>query len=111
MQIAICRVEHEPAGLASFAILHPSADLSGSLYLKDIFVVDKHRSTGVGERIMIFLAKIGVQENCVRFEWTVEGANVEAVKFYKRLGAKHLDEKDFYRMDRHALERLADSCA
>ena len=59
-----------------------------SLYLEDLFVHPDARGRGVGERFMRALAKEAVAHGCGRFEWTVLDWNVDAQKFYRRLGAE-----------------------
>jgi len=61
-----------------------------SLYLEDLFVHPTARGRGVGERFMRELAKDAERRGCGRFEWTVLDWNVDAQKFYKRLGAEIL---------------------
>jgi GNAT superfamily N-acetyltransferase len=59
-----------------------------SLYLEDLFVHPGARGQGIGERFMRALAKVAVERGCGRFEWTVLDWNVDAQKFYRRLGAE-----------------------
>ena len=57
------------------------------LYLEDLIVKEKYRSQGVGEVLMKELIGIAKKEKVNRMSWQVLGWNVEAHKFYKRLGA------------------------
>jgi hypothetical protein len=61
-----------------------------SLYLEDLFVHPDARARGVGERFMRALAAEAETRGCGRFEWTVLDWNVDAQKFYRRLGAEIL---------------------
>jgi predicted N-acetyltransferase YhbS len=80
-----------------------------TLYLEDVFVLPEYRSRKIGDRIMRELAKIAKRKGCARMEWCVLDWNVRAQEFYKRLGARHLTEWHFYRIDGAALRRLASS--
>jgi GNAT superfamily N-acetyltransferase len=59
-----------------------------SLYLEDLFVHPGARGRGIGERFMRALAQVAVERGCGRFEWTVLDWNVDAQKFYRRIGAE-----------------------
>ncbi|MGZ3426773.1 MAG: N-acetyltransferase family protein [Polyangia bacterium] len=61
-----------------------------SLYLEDLFVHPDARGRGIGERFMRALAAEAARRGCGRFEWTVLDWNVDAQKFYRRLGAEVL---------------------
>ncbi len=78
-----------------------------SLYLEDLFVHPSARGGGVGERFMRALAKEAERRGCGRFEWTVLDWNVDAQKFYRRLGAEILPGWWTCRVTGEALEALA----
>ena len=61
-----------------------------SLYLEDLFVHPDARAQGIGEGFMRALAAEAEARGCGRFEWTVLDWNVDAQKFYRRLGAEIL---------------------
>jgi ribosomal protein S18 acetylase RimI-like enzyme len=65
------------------------------------------RGQGVGRALMGFLARLAVQRGCVRFDWTAETDNPEALAFYDRLGAGRVAEKVYYRFDGDRLRQLA----
>ena len=78
-----------------------------TLYLEDLFVLPEYRGRKVGYALMLRLAEEAVRRGCGRMEWVVLDWNTSAQEFYERLGARHLDDWYFYRLDREALERLA----
>jgi len=57
------------------------------LYLEDIIVRKNERSKGVGEVLMKELVRIAQKEKAKRMSWQVLDWNVEAQRFYERLGA------------------------
>jgi GNAT superfamily N-acetyltransferase len=58
-----------------------------SLYLEDLFVHPDARGKGLGEELLRRLAVLAVERGCARFDWCVLDWNVDAQRFYKRLGA------------------------
>jgi GNAT superfamily N-acetyltransferase len=62
------------------------------LYLEDLFVVPEVRGRGYGKALMRHVARIAVQRQCGRFEWTVLDWNQPAIDFYRSLGADVLPD-------------------
>lgn len=85
-------------GLASYSFLWPAAGLSYSLYLKELFVREDHRGSGVGSALMGYLENTAKESGCTRMEWTTEAANRDARAFYSHRGATILDGKVMYRV-------------
>ncbi|HEY6070571.1 MAG TPA: GNAT family N-acetyltransferase [Chthoniobacterales bacterium] len=79
------------------------------LYLEDLFVRPEHRGKGYGRALLIELAKIARERNCGRMEWAVLNWNEPAIEFYRKLGAKPMDEWTVFRLTRDEIARLADS--
>jgi GNAT superfamily N-acetyltransferase len=77
------------------------------LYLEDLFVVPEHRGKGYGKGLLIALAKLAVERDCGRVEWSVLNWNEPAIQFYKSLGAKPMDEWTVYRVTGEAMGKLA----
>lgn len=77
------------------------------IYLEDLFVSPEHRGKGIGRLLLERLARLAVDRGCGRLEWAVLDWNVEAIKFYERLGARPNSEWIVYRLTSDALERLA----
>lgn len=85
------------AGFASYSFLWPAAGLTSSLYLKELYVVESHRRTGLGRLLMDGLHEIAVARGCSRVEWTTDTGNPGAQAFYEALGARPKAGKIFYR--------------
>ncbi|HEV2065033.1 MAG TPA: GNAT family N-acetyltransferase [Thermoanaerobaculia bacterium] len=77
------------------------------LYLEDLVVSEAARSGGVGEALMAALAREVVSRGALRLEWSVLDWNVNAIRFYERLDARHPTEWVKYALEDDALERLA----
>ncbi len=77
------------------------------VYLEDLFVKPELRGKGVGRELLKYLAKVAVERNCGRLEWSVLDWNESAIGFYKSLGAEALDDWTIFRVKGEALNRLA----
>ena len=74
------------------------------LYLEDLFVEPEQRGGGIGEALLTRLAQIAAERGCGRFEWSVLDWNVNAIRFYERMGATVMPD---WRICRIAGETLA----
>ena len=108
-EVIIAYADDRPTGFALF--FHNFSTFLGrrGLYLEDLFVKPEFRRLGIGRRLLTELARIAVARGCGRFEWSVLDWNAPAIEFYKRLGARPLDEWTIFRMTGDALTRLAES--
>ena len=79
------------------------------LYLEDLFVKPEKRGKGYGRALLVELAKVARDRGCGRMEWAVLDWNEPAIKFYRALGAKPMDEWTVFRLTREEIARLADS--
>ena len=91
----------------TFAVLFPSPNMGGAFFMKDLFVIDGERGTGVGEKMMSAAAGLALDWGCCRFDWTAETSNPRALAFYDRLSARRVTEKVYFRVTGADLERLA----
>ena len=86
-----------PAGFAAYSFLWPAVGLTASLYLKELYVAEAYRRTGVGRLLMDALYDVARRRGLSRVEWTTDTSNVGAQAFYESLGARPLASKIFYR--------------
>jgi GNAT superfamily N-acetyltransferase len=77
------------------------------IYLEDLFVQPEFRGKGFGGKLLSYLAKLTKQRNCGRLEWSVLDWNEPAIRFYKALGAKPMDDWTIFRVTGEALDKLA----
>ena len=106
-EVIIAHADDQPAGFALF--FHSFSTFMGKrgLYLEDLFVKPEFRRRGIGRRLLVELARIALERDCGRFEWSVLDWNTPAIDFYKSLGAVPLDEWTVFRVTGDALSRLA----
>jgi GNAT superfamily N-acetyltransferase len=96
-----------PVGFAVF--FHNFSTWLGrpGLYLEDLFVKPDKRGKGYGRALLVDLAKVARDRGCGRMEWAVLNWNEPAIKFYRALGAKPLDEWTVFRLTRDGIAKLA----
>jgi GNAT superfamily N-acetyltransferase len=106
-EVVIAEVDGRPAGFALF--FHNFSTFLGKrgLYLEDLFVRPQYRGLGLGKRLMVHLAKLAVERDCGRFEWSVLDWNEPAIRFYRGLDAVGLEEWTVQRLSGPALRALA----
>ena len=97
------------AAAVGFALYYPSySTVVGrpGLHLEDLYVRAEHRGAGVGLLLLRHLARLAVERGCARLEWWVLRTNEPALRFYRRLQARGLDEIEVMRLDGRSLEAL-----
>jgi len=106
-EVVIGYAETEPAGFAVF--FHNYSTFLGrpGIYLEDLFVVPQWRRRGLGTQLLCYIARQAVERNCGRLEWSVLDWNEPASNFYKKIGARAMDEWTVYRLTGDALKKLA----
>ena len=103
----MCEHENEIIGFAMIFYNYSTWQGRKGMYLEDLYVSSKHRGIGAGKALLKFLAKLAVEENCGRFEWSVLDWNTPAIDFYKSLGAKPQSEWVRYRLAGDDLTKFA----
>jgi GNAT superfamily N-acetyltransferase len=106
-EVLIGEVDGTPQGFALF--FHNFSTFEGrpGIYLEDLFVRPDARGSGLGKALLKALAALAVERDCARLEWWVLDWNEPAIQFYKKLGAKPMEEWTTFRVDGDALRELA----
>lgn len=98
----------EPAGFALWFYNFSTFLGRHGLYLEDLFVRPAFRGEGIGRALLSHLARRCVDEGLGRLEWWVLDWNEPAIGFYKRQGARMMDEWTVCRVTGEALAKLAE---
>lgn len=106
-RVVIAEWDGMPAGFALFFYNYSTWLGRPGLYLEDLFVRPQFRGKGVGKNLLLYLARLAVQENCGRFQWQVLDWNTPSIKFYESLGAGVMKEWLTMRVEGEALKRMA----
>ena len=102
----ICELDGEAIGFAVYFFSYSTWQGQYGIYLEDLYVSSAHRGVGAGKQLLTALAKVAVDNDCGRFEWSVLDWNQPAIDFYESLGAKPQGEWIRYRLDGDALKAL-----
>jgi GNAT superfamily N-acetyltransferase len=106
-EVVIGEIDGAAQGFALF--FHNFSTFEGrpGIYLEDLFVRPEARGSGLGKALLTHLAFLAVERGCARLEWSVLDWNEPAIGFYRKLGARPLDEWTVMRVDGSALTQLA----
>jgi GNAT superfamily N-acetyltransferase len=97
----------EIVGYALYFYTYSSFLARPTLYLEDLFVLERHRKKGLGFSLFLRCVEEAVKQDCGRMEWAVLGWNENAIGFYEKLGARRLDEWHYYRLARDELRQVS----
>ena len=100
-------IDGAPAGFAVFLHNYSTFVAKPGLYLEDLFVRPQFRKLGLGKALIAAVARVAVERDCGRYEWSVLDWNTPSIEFYRSLGADmHADWRRM-RMTGAALQALA----
>jgi GNAT superfamily N-acetyltransferase len=108
-EVLLAFEEESPVGFAVYFYNFSTWLGRPGLYLEDLFVNPEKRGKGYGRALLVELAKIARDRGCGRMEWAVLNWNDPAIKFYRALGAKPMDEWTVFRLTREEIAKLADA--
>lgn len=105
-EVVIGELGGQALGFALF--FHNFSTFEGrpGIYLEDLFVRPEARGSGLGKALLAHLAALAVDRDCARLEWSVLDWNEPAIGFYKKLGARLMDEWTVMRLDGAELSQL-----
>ena len=107
---AECLVGEVGGAVVAFALFFPNFSTflgKPGLYLEDLYVQPAHRKGGLGQALFVRLARLAAERGCGRFEWSVLDWNVNAIRFYEKMGATLLPDWRICRLTGDALSKLA----
>ena len=101
--------EFEGSPVAYALFFHNFSTFTGrpGIYLEDIYVQPDFRGKGMGKLILSYIAKLAIERQCTRVEWSVLDWNEPSIQFYRSIGAEPLDEWTVQRLDGSALSNFA----
>ena len=106
-EVAIGYFQNKPIGMVLF--FHNYSTFLGrpGLYIEDLFVDESYRGSGFGAALLRYVARLAVERNCGRLEWSVLDWNKPAVDFYTKLGAVPMSDWTVFRVTGQSLMNLA----
>lgn len=96
-----------PAGFALWFYNFSTFRGRHGIYLEDLYVKPEYRGRGIGQALLVQLARRCVQQGLTRLEWSVLDWNEPALHFYESLGALGLRDWIPHRVTGEALVTLA----
>ena len=106
-EVLIAYLGDQPAGFALFFHNYSTWLGKRGIFLEDLFVRPRARKHGIGFALLRELARIAVERDCGRMDWSVLNWNELAISFYKRIGAKPMDDWTTFRLTGDALAHIA----
>lgn len=97
-EVLIAEYEDYPAGFALFFSNYSTFLAKPGFYLEDLYVKPELRGKGIGKALLSKIAQLAVERNYGRVEWSVLDWNEPAIGFYKKIGAKAMDEWTVFRL-------------
>jgi len=109
-EVVIAEYDNKAAGFALFFHNYSTFLAKPGIYLEDLFVLPECRGKGLGRLLLSYLAKLAVERNCGRLEWSVLDWNQPAIDFYQAQGATMLNDWRINRVTGEQLQQLAAKC-
>lgn len=103
----ICELDGVAIGSAIYFFNYSTWLAKSGLYLEDLYVMPEYRGKGAGVKLLKAMAKIAVEKDCARFEWSCLDWNTPSREFYHSLGAVAQEEWVGYRMTGKTLSNFA----
>jgi GNAT superfamily N-acetyltransferase len=97
-RVLMAEADGKPVGYAIYFFTYSTFLARPTLYLEDVFVHPDYRRLGLGRRFFAELQLEARRERCGRMEWQVLDWNTPAQRFYRKLGAKPLEDWITYRL-------------
>ena len=104
----ICEIEGKIAGYAVFFTSYSTWLGRNGIYMEDLYISPDYRGKGAGKALLKTIARLAVERQCGRLEWSVLDWNQSAIDFYLSIGALPQSEWVRYRLDGEALVKLAE---
>ena len=106
-QCIIAEYQSKPVGYALFFNNFSTFTGRPGIYLEDLYVQPKMRGKGFGKNLLAYLAKLAVNSNFTRVEWSVLDWNKPAIDFYRSIGAQPMEGWTAQRLDGDQLQAFA----
>lgn len=101
----VAEVENQIIGIALYYYRY-STWKGKTIHLEDLIVKEDKRGTGAGFALYSEIIAQGKRDNVRRIEWNVLDWNTSAIEFYKKSGAKILDDWRVVQMDKNGINEF-----
>lgn len=107
IEAIVAEINGAAIGFALFFLNYSTVLMQPGIYLEDLFVLPQYRGQGIGKALFTHLAKLAVERNYGRLEWSVLDWNEPAIGFYRKIGAEIWDDVRTCRVTGDDLAQLA----
>lgn len=104
-QCFVAEIDGEIIGIALYYYRY-STWKGKTIHLEDLIVRENKRGTGAGFALYKEIIRQGKRDNVRRIEWAVLDWNTPAIEFYRKTGAKVLDDWRVAQMDEHGIDEF-----
>ncbi len=109
-EVLIADIDRQPVGFALFFPNYSTWEGKPGLFIEDIFVEESARKSGIGRKLIAAVAKIAESRGCARIDLAVLDWN-PARGFYNRLGFRHAEQWQIFRLAAADFANLIDEAA
>ena len=109
-EVVIGEFEGVPVGYALFFYNFSTFTGRPGIYLEDIYINKEMRGKGFGKCLLAYIAKLAVERNCTRVDWSVLDWNEPSIQFYRSIGAIPMEAWTVQRLHGDALLSFAGEC-
>ena len=95
LQCLVAEAEGKLIGYATFSVECSTWDAAYYMHMDCLFLRPEARNKGIGKALMRTIAQHAIQQGVTRMQWQTPSFNVDAVRFYDRLGPV---KKEKYRL-------------
>ena len=107
-QAFLAEVNGKPVGYAVAFETYSTFLAEPKYYVEDIFILPEFRGQGIGRAMFAVLAEEALSRGCGGMAWQALDWNKIAIDFYEGLGATLKKEWRVFRLDKEAMENLAE---
>ena len=108
LESMLAEADGKPVGFALWYFFFGTFSGRYTLFVEDVFVAQPYRGHRIGLALFRHMARAAQQRDCIEMKWDVLDWNAPAIEFYRRLGARPMDEWTTFRLTGDALTRLAE---
>jgi GNAT superfamily N-acetyltransferase len=92
-KVLLAELAEEAVGFALYYFKYSSFAAQPSIWLDDLYVNSSRRAQRIGTTLLIHLTQVAQTHNCTHIAWAADVRNIAAVNFYKKMGAKVIEQK------------------
>jgi len=105
VEAAVAEEAGEAVGFVLFFTNYSTFVGRPGIYMEDLYVRPAWRGRGHGRRLMEHVIRLARERGCGRVEWAVLVWNEPAIRFYRAVGARPLEDWRLWRLTAEAIER------